>query len=246
MSSKINTEFVDSTKIKSPGTLPKGMLSQFLAFVSGNFDPLEEMELMQATIPAEELNSSYTDINNTTAVVGGLVIAFCFSATQTRFTSLDGSESIKTIWASLESMKGVEDVYGLLIGLALVFSFFAIIYSMFMTTMLAQMPKDVTNQFFELVGIVRIQVVFTLQTITLILFLLATLLQISVNYSAWVSITILVLTFTFFVIFFIFHGSVQVIRIEVLRKLFYNTQTKKKDNRSPQVDGNTTAPFESH
>lgn len=203
------------------------------------------MELMQATIPAEELNSSYTDINNTTAVVGGLVIAFCFSATQTRFSSLDATEGIKTIWASLDSMKGLEDIYGLLIGLALVFSFFAILYSMFMTTMLAQMPKDVTNQFFELVGVLRIQAVFTLQTITLILFLLATLLQISVNYSAWVSITILVLTVVFFVVFFVFHGSIQVIRIEVLRKLFYNSKQSKK-TESSQANGNATVPFESN
>lgn len=215
---------VDHKKIKPSGTLPTTIVGQCIDAMKGKFDPAEEMELMQATIDSSDLNSSYTDINNTTAVVGGLVIAFCFSATQSRFTSADAD--ITTIWSSLSSMKGVEDVYGLIIGLSLVASFFSIIYAMFMTTMLAQIPKSATNQFFEMVGNMRIQIVFALQAITVWLFLIATLLQITANYSVWVSVIIIALVLVGAIFFLMCVLSVQVVRVELLRRVY---EKNKKD-----------------
>jgi len=209
------------------------MIGQFLR----GFDVVEEMELMQATIDSTELNGSYTDIYNTTAVIGGLVIAFCFSATQSRFASADAS--ITTIWSSLQSMTMVEDVYGLVIGVALIFSFFSIIYSMFMSTMLAQIPKEGTNQFFEMVGLIRIQAVFVLQQVTLWLFLIATLLQISANYSLWVTIAIIVSIVVGLLLFVFCVGSVQVLRVELLRKIFeQNIKTIKKSANNNQENTN--------
>lgn len=226
-----NDEFVDKTKIKAPGNLPKTIMGQYLDMMKGKFNPIEEMELMQATIDSTELNNSYNDIYSTTSVVGGLVIAFCFSATQARFS---GTTEVATIWSSLASMQDVQDVYGLLIGLALVFAFFSIIYSMLMTTMLAQIPKHATNLFFDLLGLVRVQIVFILQYVTLFLFLFATLLQISANYSVWVSIVIFVLVGLGIISVIIVAGSTQIVRLELLRRVFSKYSQRNVQNKTSE------------
>lgn len=124
------------------------------------------MELMKATINSTDLSDSYREMYNTCAVVGGLIIAFCFSATQVRLEATNSS--LETIWGmDIAQSDSYIDFYGLTIGLALVFAFLDIAYAVHMNTMLAQIPQDATTLFFNMTGSARIQIPFVFQIITL-------------------------------------------------------------------------------
>lgn len=208
-------EFVQRDVIKKSGSMPLGFWKQAIAIAG--FNPVEEMELMQATISSEELSDDYKDIFSTTSIIGGLIIAFCFSATQTRLTP---TSTVTTIWGNDVNIPIVVDFYGLIIALALISSFLAITYSTFLSIMMAQIPKNATTRFFEYLGPARFQVVFLMMTITLNLFAIATVLQISLNYSKWVSIVTITVLLLLVVFSTISTGSIQVVRMEVLRVTF--------------------------
>lgn len=225
-------EAIDISHIRKPGSLPKGAVAQAIHLAS-TFDMNEEMALMETTISAKDLNASYKDIYNTTSVIAGLIIAFSFSATFTRLVPADGLE---TIWGA-STRSTIVDIYGLLIGISLVASFSAILYSTFMTTMLAQIPAEATTRFFQLTGSVRIQIVFLFQQIMLAGFLLSTLAQISLNYPPWVTITIVVLLLFVVIAAIIAQAGIQATRFEVLREDYvkYETQQNKQEAADAKI-----------
>lgn len=218
-------EIVSQTRsnvtIRRSGNIPKSILG--FAWFQLTFNVYEEQYLIQKTLNDSELNQSYKDILNNLSVIGGLIIAFCFSATQNRQDST--SVAITTIWGHrITNFETIFDIYGLFIALALVTSFFLVIYSTTLSICLSQIPPQLTSRLFALIGAAGIAVVFVSLVFTLAFFIIATMIQISLNYSSWVTITMIVTLVVFVLLFSLNAMKMNAYRMELLREEYEKIQ----------------------
>ena len=96
-------EYIQVNKIRPSGGL-KGIFQQF----TRPFDPVEEMELMQGTVDAVEMNANYRGVFDTIAVIGGLVMAFSFDAVG---ALPDVEANNKIMWED-DQVEAVQNFYG--------------------------------------------------------------------------------------------------------------------------------------
>lgn len=185
----------------------------------------EEMQLMLGVIEPNHLASAYSNIFTNIAVVGSLVVGFGFSAMSTRLEQ--PKNGVDDLWG--EHTETVINLYGLVMGLALILGFGGILYGILMMIMFGQMPPEGASIMVRKAA-GRCQLGFGVMFVTLILFMVAVMLSLSVLYPVWVAVP-LISFFVVTLIFFLwpFQNSVQTMRMEILRDLFHKKYAKKED-----------------
>lgn len=153
----------------------------------------------------------------TIGVVAGLIFAFCFDASGSRLELID---DIDTIWGDMR--EDMVDVHGMLVGIAASFSFIAMLQGVFFGMFLSQINASKTNDFMQRCQ-KRIQSSFPILVITLVSFAFAILLQLTLNYPAWVSVVAILLLFLLAVWFLLVHQSLNNLKLEVGREYMRDT-----------------------
>ncbi len=203
-------DYIQVNRIRPSGGL-KGIFQQF----TRPFDPVEEMELMQGTVDAVEMNANYRGVFDTIAVIGGLVMAFSFDAVG---ALPDVEANNKIMWED-DQVEAIQNFYGAAMGTTVCFSALAMLMGVFFSIILAQMDAKMTVEFFEHAG-VRCQAVFPVTVITLIAFAVATLSKMSLVYPAWVMYTTVAMLAVIVVFFLLVVNSLNNLKLEMGRISF--------------------------
>ena len=196
---------------------PTSLVGQFLYLMKGKGKLIgkEEDELVMKIMSPLEKKESFTDLYNNFNLLAGLIMVFCISSLTVRIIP---TTLVNTVWGeSSQNSNLPADIYGVTISLCLVFACVTILFCVSVLGDMSLLSNSACELFFELVTFGNLIKPILLIIITLVLFMTAILLLISVNFSTWVFYTVMT-TFGILVIWIVllkisFYGA----RIEAMR-----------------------------
>jgi hypothetical protein len=142
-----------------------------------------------STTDGEELEDKLTTALTTIALILSLILAFTFNSDLQASLQVSNN-SPDSVWPE-DRLKDAVDVYGLMMALLSVTCLMAVTAAMDMLGKVSEIPRKGLKNFVRNVH-TRLHLIWLTVWTALIIFLISIVLQISIKYSKWVFITVLV------------------------------------------------------